>query len=146
MRILPAALAAILALGIAACGGASSPSVPPTPAPSIEPVAVADPDALVRDPASLDGKLVKVRGFFLASDGKARLCSVVLESYPPQCGGGAVAVTGEVPADVMDALDSTSEPDLAQATWGWVEVVGTFAAAGDGGPTLAISSIRVAAP
>jgi hypothetical protein len=146
MRILPAALAAILFLGIAACGGASQPPAPATPAPSAQPVAVADPDALVRDAANLDGKPVKVSGFFLASDGKAQLCSLVLESYPPQCGGGAVAITGEVPADVMDALDSTSEPDLAQATWGWVEIVGTFAAAGDGGPTLAISSIRVAAP
>lgn len=152
MRILPAALAAILALVIAACGGASSPPGRPSPAapsptPHTDPVPVADPDTLVRDAASHDGQAVRVSGFLLASDGKARFCSVVLESYPPQCGGGVVTITGEVPGAVMDALDTTSEPGLARATWGWVEITGTFAASGpDGGPSLAISSIRVAAP
>ena len=60
----------------------------------------------------------------------ASLCSLVLESYPPQCGGGTVAITGEIPADVVAGLDRPSEPGLAQAMWGWVEVTGTFDASG----------------
>jgi hypothetical protein len=56
-------------------------------------------------------------------------------------------VTGEIPGDVVAGLDKTSEPDLAQAMWGWVEVTGTFQATGSGGaPTIQISEIRLAAP
>jgi hypothetical protein len=74
------------------------------------------------------------------------MCSLLLESYPPQCGGG-LRVTGEIPGDVVAGLDKTSEPDLAQAMWGWVEVTGTFQATGSGGaPTIQISEIRLAAP
>ena len=77
----------------------------------------------------------------------AQLCPIVLESYPPQCGGGTVRITGAVPADVLDALDSTTDPGLAQATWGQVEVTGTFRASGaDGIPTIELASIRVVAP
>jgi hypothetical protein len=42
-------------------------------------------------------------------------------------------------------LDKTTEPDLAQAMWGWVEVVGTVGASG-GAQTVALSEIRLAAP
>jgi hypothetical protein len=70
----------------------------------------------------------------------------VLESYPPQCGGGTVAITGVVPADVLAALEKTNDPALAQATWGWVEVIGTFQATGAGGPSIALSAIRIVAP
>ena len=73
---------------------------------------------------------------------QARLCSLVLESYPPQCGGAAVNLTGGFPADVLAALESTTEP--GQATWGWADVTGTFTLAG--GPAIEISRIRVDAP
>jgi len=148
-RLAATGLLMLLTLVLAGCGlGASSPSAPPSapPAstpPSAPPVAI-DTDALVADP-SLDGKLVRVAGFFLATDKGAALCSMVLESYPPQCGGGTVRITGEVPADVMAALDTTSEPGLTKATWGQVEVVGTYRASGaDGRPTIEITGITVA--
>jgi hypothetical protein len=68
-----------------------------------------------------------------------------MESYPPQCGGGTVQVTGEIPADVAAGLDTTSEPGLAQAMWGWVEVTGLFDPS-TGAPTIQISEIRLDAP
>jgi hypothetical protein len=51
-----------------------------------------------------------------------------------------------VPADVLAALETTKEAGLAQATWGWVEVTGTFHATGaSGAPAIDLSSIRIAA-
>lgn len=147
-RLAASGAALVLTLILAACGsGATALSVAPpaSDAPSPPPTAI-DTDALLGD-ASLDGKPVRVAGFFLASDGVAQLCSVVMESYPPQCGGGTVRITGEVPADVLDALDSTNDAALAQATWGQVEVTGTFRTGGAGGlPTIELASIRVVAP
>jgi len=147
-RLAATGAALFLTLILAGCGvGAASPSVAPPASDAPSPPATAiDTDALLGDDA-LDGQPVRVAGFFLASDGVAQLCSVVMESYPPQCGGGTVRITGEVPAGVLDALDSTSDPALAQATWGQVEVTGTFRSSGAGGiPTIELASIRVVAP
>lgn len=146
----PAATGAALlvALLLAACGsGTATPSgAPPTTDAPSPPAAAIDTDALLGD-ASLDGQSVRVAGFFLATGGIANLCSVVLESYPPQCGGGTVRITGEIPAAVLAALDKTNDPALAQATWGEVEVTGTFRAQGAAGvPTIELDSIRVVAP
>jgi len=137
MRLLAASVLAALIL--VACGSANTPSAAPS-----APAAAIDVDALVADAATLDGQTVWVKGYLLATDAGATLCSLLLESYPPQCGGG-VGLTGEIPGDVVAGLDKTTEPDLAQAMWGWVEVVGTFDASG-GAPTVALSSIRLAAP
>ena len=147
-RLARSGAALLLILILAACGsGPASPSgaLPASAAPS-PPATAIDTDALLGD-AALDGQPVRVAGFFLASDGVAQLCSAVLESYPPQCGGSTVRITGEVPADVLDTLDSTTDPQLSQAIWGQVEVTGTFRANGaGGGPTIELTSIRVVAP
>jgi hypothetical protein len=143
----------VVAMLLAACGGASSPSAtaPTSPAgPSAAPSASApataiDTDALIAAAAANDGKPVRVKGFLLAVDDVARMCALVLESYPPQCGGGTVSITGEIPADVVAGLDRTSDPGLAQAMWGWVEVTGTFDASG-ATPTIQLSGISLAAP
>jgi hypothetical protein len=37
---------------------------------------------------------VAVRGLLLVSNGTARLCAAVLESYPPQCGEPSVELVG----------------------------------------------------
>ena len=67
-----------------------------------------------------------------------------MESYPPQCGGG-VRLTGEVPADTLALLDTTTEPDLKKMWWGFVTVTGTFRAAGaDGQPTIEITDFELA--
>ena len=137
MTILRLTLSLLLVLSLAACGGAAA-SPPPA---SVDPGPAIDTDTLVAD-ASRDGQPVRVTGFFLATGDTAVLCSLTLESYPPQCGGGTVRLTGEVPADVLAALDSTDDPTLAQATWGQVEVTGTYRASGpDGQPTLELTSI-----
>jgi hypothetical protein len=143
MRLLASALIAITLLG---CGSAGAPTAVPSPPAVTDPGPAIDTDALVAAAAAKDGQLVRVKGFFLASGNRAQLCSVVLESYPPQCGGGTVGITGEVPADVLAALEKTNDPALAQATWGWVEVTGAFNATGAGGPSIALSAIRIAAP
>jgi len=146
-RLAATGLLLSLTLLLTACGGAgASPSgAPASDAPS-PPATAIDPNALLGDPA-LDGRPVRVTGFFLATGDEAQLCSAALESYPPQCGGPAVRITGKVPADVLDALESTTDPALAQATWGQVEVTGTFRANGPGGvATIELASILVVAP
>lgn len=143
--------AASLTLILAACSGAAaSPSASPAPAaPSASPAASVDPgaaidvDALLANAAALDGQTVRVTGNFLADAGSAQLCARLMESYPPQCGGG-LRLTGSVPADTLAALETTKEPDLKKMWWGSVTVTGTFHAAGDDGrPTLEISAIEL---
>lgn len=136
-----AAMAAILTI-LLACDTARPPSAAPTPSAPVDAGPSIDIDALMASAAAKDGQTVHVNGFVLITD-QARLCAVVLESYPPQCGGASVNLTGKFPADVVAALDKTTEPGLAQASWGWVDVTGTFALAG--GPTIQISEIRVVA-
>jgi len=142
---------ALLTLVLAACSGAAaSPpasQAPASPAPSA--VAPADPgkaidvDTLLGAAAAKDGQLVRVTGNFLSDGTTAQLCSVLMESYPPQCGGG-VRLTGEVPADTMAALTTTTEPDLKKMWWGFVTLTGTFRAAGaDGQPTVEITEFTL---
>jgi hypothetical protein len=139
-----------LAIVAAACGGAGGAaatppraSAPGSPAPSVPRFDTTE--ALLVDPSARDGQVVSVHAFLLAADGKAHLCSVVLESYPPQCGGGTVRMTGQVPADVLDRLDTTSEVGADKPTWGWVVATGTFRATGlEGVPTLELTEIVIA--
>lgn len=154
-QLVAASLSTVLAVTLVACASvlpsrpaSQSPASPSASASGPAPTATLGPlvtvDELVADLAATDGDRVRVDGFFLATGNEAQLCSVVLESYPPQCGGATVRVTGRVPADVLDGLFKTEEPDLAQAAWGWVIVTGTFAASGpDGRPTLAIEEIEL---
>lgn len=136
-----AVLFAILVLaGCSPSGGASA--APATPAPSA--ATFDDPASLIGAIADVDGSQVTVRGFLIATPDAAQLCGIVLESYPPQCGGPTLTLTGEVPQDVLDGLDTTTEPDLAAAWWGWVSVTGTVDAGTGGMPSIAITSIELA--
>jgi hypothetical protein len=138
-------LVAVLALVLTACAGptATLPSAPTAPGPSSNPGAAIDVDELLAAAAAKDGQVVRVTGNFLADEGSAQLCSVLMESYPPQCGGG-VRLTGEVPADTLAALESTKEPDLKKMWWGYVTVTGTLRAAGaDGRPVIELSEISL---
>jgi hypothetical protein len=155
----PVVATLVLTLVVAACGGAAasapSPAGPSVPTASVAPPSVA-PSAsapttaiavedLVADPGARDGQLVRVTGNFLADETHgAQLCAVMMESYPPQCGGGAARITGEVGADSLARLSHTTEPGLAKAWWGYVVVVGTFRAAGpDGRPVIELGSIEL---
>lgn len=138
-----AGVALLAVLTLAACYPGGGTGASPAPTAPASPIAV-DLGTLTAD-ASKDGQLVTVQGSFLATGDTAQLCSVMLESYPPQCGGGSVRIVGEVPADVLAAMDSTkNEPDLAQATWGFVDVTGTYRANGaGGGPTIELGTISL---
>lgn len=137
MRLLAGLVLAVLTS--LACGSPSTPSLAPSP-----PAGAITVDALMDDAGTLDGQLVRVKGYLLVTDAGATMCSLLLESYPPQCGGG-VGITGEIPGDVAAGLDKTTEPGLAQAMWGWVEVVGTLDASG-GAPSIDLTEIRLAVP
>lgn len=148
-RPLPATLLLVLLiLTLAACAGfAASPSAsqaPGSPAPSA-PVTSGDPgpaidvDTLLGAAAVNDGKLVRVTGNFLADEQTAQLCAVLMESYPPQCGNG-IRLTGEVPADTLAGLTTTTEPGIKKMWWGYVTLTGTFRASGDDGkPVIEIA-------
>jgi hypothetical protein len=136
-------LVALLALVLSACAGpaAATPAALPSSGPS-DPGAAIDVDALLTDAGAQDGQVVRVTGNFLADEGSAQLCAVLMESYPPQCGRG-VRLTGEVPADTLAVLDTTTEPDLKKMWWGFVTVTGTFRAIGaNGQPVIELSEIR----
>jgi hypothetical protein len=57
-----------------------------------------------------------VRGTLLARDGETRLCSAILESFPPQCGQPSLLVVGLDPA----AVDGTTTAE--GVTWSEREV------------------------
>ncbi len=107
-----ALLALALALTLSACGGGDdgddggSAAPAPGEALSVE-------EALA---STLAGPLL-VQGYILAHDGEpVRLCDVLAESYPPQCGGASLVVEG-LDLDAVEGLTRTAEPDLAQAAW-----------------------------
>lgn len=138
-------LVAILSILLTACAGptAAPPSTPATSGPSSDPGATIDVDALLAAAAAKDGQTVRVTGNFLADEGSAQLCALLMESYPPQCGGG-VRLTGEVPGDVLALLETTKEPDLKKMWWGFVTVTGTFRASGaDGRPVIELGEISL---
>ena len=137
-------LVAVLSLVTACAGPAAAPtSAPATSGPSSDPGAAIDVDALLAAAAAKDGQTVRVTGNFLADEGSAQLCALLMESYPPQCGGG-VRLTGEVPGDVLALLDTTTEPDLKKMWWGFVTVTGTFRASGaDGRPVIELGEISL---
>ena len=146
--------AAVLTLILAACAGGTvppasqapgsqAPAAPAAPAASVDPGAAIDVDALLAAAAAKDGQVVRVTGNFLADETSAQLCALLMESYPPQCGGG-VRLTGTVPADTLDSLTTTTDPNLKKMWWGYVTVTGTFHASGqDGRPSLEIVDIEL---
>lgn len=110
-----ALLTLALALSLAACGsgddgndGGGDGSAAPAPG-----EALSVEEALA---STLAGPLL-VQGFIVARDGEpVRLCDLLAESYPPQCGGASLVVEG-LDLDTVEGLTRTAEPDLAQAAW-----------------------------
>ena len=81
-----AALVLVLAAG---CGGASRPGEPAAEVLTVQ-------EALDHGSGSL-----AVRGTLIASIDDVRLCSAILESYPPQCGRPSLLVIG-LDLDLLD--------------------------------------------
>jgi hypothetical protein len=118
-RLLP--LLAVLAAGVAlaGCGGAEEPGAqPPSSGAPIPGGGLSIDEAIA---SSLPGPL-QVKGFIVAPEGEpVRLCSALLESYPPQCGGSSLVVEG-LDLAAVEGLTSTDDPSLAQVTWSEAEV------------------------
>lgn len=129
-----------LALLMAACAGAETPSsIDPTSSPSAPAghdadglLALADGSAggpgitIDQAIAQAGSEPLLVNGaLFIGPDGTVRLCSAIAESFPPQCGGTRLLVTG---------LDPASIPDL-QAANGvrWAEQLQLFGTVTPGG-------------
>ncbi len=49
--------------------------------------------------AGRDGRYVSISGYVLWDDVNARLCEVLLESFPPQCGGLSVVIVDPIQLD-----------------------------------------------
>ncbi|HEY4632878.1 MAG TPA: hypothetical protein VIH00_03090 [Candidatus Limnocylindrales bacterium] len=141
--VLAIAIVAITLIGCATSTGTPGPTTGDLPA-TATPVTV-NIDDLLADVAAADGTTVTVQAFLLITGDSAQICGIVMESFPPQCGGPTIRVLGEVPADVVDSLDRTDDPTLAQARWGWVDITGTVDATGaDGTPSITVDSISIA--
>lgn len=115
MRIPPVvALAAAVVLAVAGCAeapgdDAAAPS-PTSPSGGAAQGAPAPDGGLTVGQAlssGLDGPLT-VRGFLIDDGGQVRLCDLVLESYPPQCGDPSVAVQG-VDVAALDGVQQAGE-------------------------------------
>ncbi len=106
-----ATLTAVLVAGALALGGCGGDGDAAAPIPTTgggSPAAgamLADGGLGVVEARAAEGAgIVAVRAYlFVAADGAARLCDAVRESFPPQCGGAAMAVTG-LPPEMLDAL------------------------------------------
>jgi len=144
-------LVALLTLILVGCGagaGAASPSSPPASDPAVDlptsaPAALSF-EELVGGLPGLAGQTVTTTAYLFIDGDQAQLCGALLESYPPQCGGGSVRLLGEVPTEVIDGLDSTSDPGQAKTSWGPVLDSGTVGTDDSGAPTITISSIELA--
>ncbi|NNC80310.1 MAG: protease inhibitor I42 family protein [Acidimicrobiales bacterium] len=90
-------------------------SQPPSTASATAPVQVSD---LFNGDGARDAT---VRGFVVWDENQARLCEVLMESFPPQCGGEAVVISNP------EQLDVELETEGAvRWTQGFVEIAGSF--------------------
>jgi hypothetical protein len=99
--VLAAALVALALTGCgdgAADGGDGAVTASPTAASGGDPAGTMLAEAgwsVAEVRAAATGEPIVVRAYvFIAPDGSARLCDASAESFPPQCSGAAIAVTG----------------------------------------------------
>lgn len=113
MRTISLLAALLAAVTLAGCGGDENAE----PAGTGQSISIEE--ALEAD----SGEPVRVSGNLLVQSGEARLCYALAESFPPQCGGASLVVTGLDPADV--------EGLVVEADVMWtdrpIELVGTVA-------------------
>lgn len=108
-----AGLVAVVAFAVA-CGGddeIDAPSSPPDDSGAASSVAMGPGLTIAEAKASeLDGPLL-VNGFLVAVGDRVQLCSTLLESFPPQCGGESLVVEG---LDLASVNGTQTEGDT---TW-----------------------------
>jgi hypothetical protein len=75
---------------------------------------IIDGGLTIEEALAYDGTdAIAVSGFFVSLDGEARLCSVLAESFPPQCGGLSVTIANP---EVL-----TSTPLVEEGSTQWSE-------------------------
>lgn len=117
MRPVLAASAASVAVGLALAGCGGETTGPEQPSP---PAHGGTGEPSIVEEARRAGGRQAVRGTLLARDGEARLCSAILESFPPQCGEPSLLVHG---LD-FDAVEGTTSADGVTWSEGEVTIVG----------------------
>jgi hypothetical protein len=126
--VLLAALAGAAVFVLASgCGGAAKESPAPARSSAAAPETNAAPSTGAPIPgggltiaealaSTLDGPLL-VKGYLIAAEGDGiRLCSGLLESYPPQCGEPSLVVE-RLDLEQVEGLTRPSDPDLAAVAW-----------------------------
>jgi hypothetical protein len=99
-----AASAIVLLVLLAGCGGGENgPAGPPEPEPPVG--GYGTPTGATVEEARAAGGRQLVRGSLVAREGEARLCGVLLESFPPQCGEPSLRLEG-LDVHALDGLTS----------------------------------------
>jgi hypothetical protein len=109
----PALIATLAAAAaLAGCGGGDTPTGDPATGTATQSSGLAAGPAISIDEALASGsdEMLLVAGNLLAQAGEVRLCSALAESFPPQCGGAALAVEG-LKLEEVDGL--VTEGDVA---------------------------------
>lgn len=124
-----------LTLLVASCHSSNSPKTTPSDAPRSESkvVSLADFDA-----NAMMGATVSLSGFLFHRDGDYELCETLCESFPPQCCGASVGVTGLDSEDAGAHLDGQS--DDGTISWSNDAVVCTGTVEGDALVSASIES------
>ena len=120
---------AALTVAAAACGGSDGKNVyaDAAPPPAPQPSDAAAPSAGAAIPGgglSIEEAIASPlagpadgQGYLLALDGEdVQLCSMLAESYPPQCGGPSLIVNG-LHLETVDGLVQPDDPALAGTAW-----------------------------
>lgn len=103
----PAFLAVLVAAtALTACGGDDAPA---DAGDDSLPATATGPGISIEEALESDSDLpLLVHGNLLVLDGQARLCSALAESFPPQCGGASLLITGLTLAG-MDGLSAEGD-------------------------------------
>ena len=89
--------------------------------------------------SELPGPLM-VTGYLVVEGGDSvRLCSMLAESYPPQCGGPSLTVIG-LDLESVQGLTKPDDPELAESAWS-EEPVSVLGDVDDGVITVSGTSI-----
>ena len=106
MRFILPALLLVITLSVA-CGGDSN-----------ELDAVDRKTEIGQAMDAVEGSKVTVSGFLIVDrDGSTLLCSALLESFPPQCGGDRIGLLGFDASSVPNTLTSQSSSEIRTARW-----------------------------
>ena len=73
-----------------------------------------------------EGSEVMVSGFLIADrDGSTRLCSALLESFPPQCGGDRIELLGFDASAVPNTSSPQRQSEIRTVRWTKTEITVT---------------------